>query len=99
MIFATKVQQIFGTRKIVVDISHKMVQIAPNFTFFEKKCKKIWSYQKKAVPLHPLLTKSIEKKVSLAQLVEQLTLNQWVESSSLSGDTKGHPNGCPFSLL
>ncbi len=26
--------------------------------------------------------------VSLAQLVEQLTLNQWVESSSLSGDTK-----------
>ena len=37
--------------------------------------------------------------VSLAQLVEQLTLNQWVESSSLSGDTKGHPNGCPFSLL
>ena len=38
-------------------------------------------------------------RVSLAQLVEQLTLNQWVESSSLSGDTKGHPNGCPFSLL
>ena len=27
------------------------------------------------------------KRVSLAQLVEQLTLNQWVESSSLSGDT------------
>ena len=27
-------------------------------------------------------------RVSLAQLVEQLTLNQWVESSSLSGDTK-----------
>ena len=79
--------------------------------------------------------------VSLAQLVEQLTLNQWVESSSLSGDTKdicgclflcpraqtsrvlislcsndycvhtiseplgghkrekGHPFGCPFSLV
>ena len=29
--------------------------------------------------------------VSLAQLVEQLTLNQWVESSSLSGDTN---EGC-----
>ena len=28
---------------------------------------------------------------SVAQLVEQLTLNQWVESSSLSGVTK--PNG------
>ena len=32
---------------------------------------------------------AFEKRVvSLAQLVEQLTLNQWVESSSLSGDTK-----------
>ena len=30
-----------------------------------------------------------KREVSLAQLVEQLTLNQWVESSSLSGDTKG----------
>ena len=29
-----------------------------------------------------------KRAVSLAQLVEQLTLNQWVESSSLSGDTK-----------
>ena len=28
-----------------------------------------------------------KREVSLAQLVEQLTLNQWVESSSLSGDT------------
>ncbi len=27
-------------------------------------------------------------RVSLAQLVEQLTLNQWVEGSSPSGDTK-----------
>ena len=33
---------------------------------------------------------ALEKKVfvSLAQLVEQLTLNQWVEGSSPSGDTK-----------
>ncbi len=29
-----------------------------------------------------------EREVSLAQLVEQLTLNQWVEGSSPSGDTK-----------
>ncbi len=28
-------------------------------------------------------------KDSVAQLVEQLTLNQWVESSSLSGVTEG----------
>ena len=36
-----------------------------------------------------LCTRFSKKLVSLAQLVEQLTLNQWVESSSLSGDTKG----------
>ena len=29
-----------------------------------------------------------QAQVSLAQLVEQLTLNQWVEGSSPSGDTK-----------
>ncbi len=29
-----------------------------------------------------------KQKDSVAQLVEQLTLNQWVESSSLSGVTK-----------
>ena len=45
---------------------------------------KIFAYiKKKAVLLHPLL----EKVVSLAQLVDQLTLNQWVEGSSPSGDT------------
>ena len=49
--------------------------------------------------MHPLLRKreypdtqfvhnKCTRSVSLAQLVEQLTLNQWVESSSLSGDTK-----------
>ena len=47
--------------------------------------KNIWSYQKKAVPLHPLLKK---KHVFLAQLVEQLTLNQWVQGSSPWEDTK-----------
>ncbi len=45
--------------------------------------------------MHPLLKKiaqfaKFRAQVSLAQLVEQLTLNQWVESSSLSGDTKRH---------
>ncbi len=38
-------------------------------------------------------------KVFLAQLVEQLTLNQWVEGSSPSEDTPGVLNGTPFSLL
>ena len=35
---------------------------------------------------------------SVAQLVEQMTLNHWVESSSLSGVTKKEeiPNGTPF---
>ena len=42
------------------------------------------------------------KQVFLAQLVEQLTLNQWVQGSSPWEDTKKrHPNGCLFlySLL
>ena len=40
-----------------------------------------------------------KKQVFLAQLVEQLTLNQWVQGSSPWEDTKkhkGHLNGCPF---
>ena len=52
------------------------------FAFFFKK---IWSYQKKAVPLHPVLKTN---QVFLAQLVEQLTLNQWVQGSSPWEDTK-----------
>ena len=37
--------------------------------------------------------------VSLAQLVEQLTLNQWVEGSSPSGDTKRvASNRGPFAI-
>ena len=47
--------------------------------------KNIWSCQKKAVPLHSL---SKTKQVFLAQLVEQLTLNQWVQGSSPWEDTK-----------
>ena len=38
--------------------------------------------------------------VSLAQLVEQLTLNQWVEGSSPSGDTtKSHPLRVAFLVV
>ena len=37
--------------------------------------------------------------VFLAQLVEQLTLNQWVQGSSPWEDTKGYPKGYPFFVL
>ena len=36
---------------------------------------------------------------SLAQLVEQLTLNQWVEGSNPSGVTKGGRNSTLFCCL
>ena len=36
---------------------------------------------------------------SLAQLVEQLTLNQWVEGSNPSGVTKGGRNSTLFRRL
>ena len=39
--------------------------------------------QKMALPLHPK-----QANDSVAQLVEQMTLNHWVESSSLSGVTR-----------
>ena len=39
------------------------------------------------------------KQVFLAQLVEQLTLNQWVQGSSPWEDTKGYPKGYPFFVL
>ena len=52
-----------------------------NTFFFEN----IWLYQKKAVPLQSI---SKTNKVFLAQLVEQLTLNQWVQGSSPWEDTK-----------
>ena len=48
-------------------------------------CKNIWSCQKKAVPLQPI---SKRDQVFLAQLVEQLTLNQWVQGSSPWEDTR-----------
>ena len=69
----------------------------------QKKCKKIWSIQKKAVPLHPL---SFEEHFyapsgggqfprltgtlpgAIAQLVEQRTENPCVPSSILGGTTK-----------
>ena len=37
-----------------------------------------------------------KERVFLAQLVEQLTLNQWVQGSSPWEDTKRHPIGCLF---
>ena len=37
-----------------------------------------------------------KERVFLAQLVEQLTLNQWVQGSSPWEDTKRHLIGCLF---
>ena len=44
----------------------------------EKKFQKIWKIRNKLVLLHRLK----KNNASLAQLVEQLTLNQWVQGSS-----------------
>ena len=52
--------------------------------FLKKITQKILPIQKKCVTLQP----QNEKDDSVAQLVEQLTLNQWVEGSSPSGVTK-----------
>ena len=49
------------------------------------------STQTKVGESKSLMQKSLRSNDFVAQLVEQLTLNQWVESSSLSGVTK--PNG------
>ena len=59
----------------------------------QKKCKKIWSYQKKAVLLHPLLKKA---PGAIAQLVEQRTENPCVPSSILGGTTKKRLDGLFF---
>ena len=77
----------------------------------QKKCKKIWSIQKKAVPLHPL---SFEEQFfapsgggqfprltgtlpgAIAQLVEQRTENPCVPSSILGGTTKKRLYGLFF---
>ena len=53
--------------------------------FFWKKERKILQVQNKLVPLH----RNWKGDALLAQLVEQLTLNQWVQGSSPWGCTKG----------
>ena len=50
---------------------------------FEKKHRNALPIQKKAIPLH----RNWETDALLAQLVEQLTLNQWVQGSSPWGCT------------
>ena len=51
--------------------------------------KNIWSVRRKIVPLHPQRGQrdACSMHDSVAQLVEQLTLNQRVEGSSPSGNT------------
>ena len=58
----------------------------------EKKQEKVWWLRKNSVPLHPQFSKSAESSTEndapVAQLVEHLTLNQGVQSSSLCGCTR-----------
>ncbi len=49
-----------------------------------KKCQKVWSEQKKSIPLHPLNTNS----GAIAQLVEQRTENPCVPGSIPGGTTR-----------
>ncbi len=44
----------------------------------EKSSRKIWWNKRKAVPLHSQFRNEAFQNAPLAQLVEQLTLNQWV---------------------
>ena len=55
--------------------------------------------QKIVVPLHSEINEMISFFDSVAQLVEQLTLNQWVEGSSPSGVTEKMANKQLHSLL
>ena len=55
--------------------------------FFEFFRQKIWYVRKSAY----LCNRNQQTNDSVAQLVEQMTLNHWVESSSLSGVTKQQP--------
>ena len=54
-------------------------------SFLKKSCPKIWSYQKKAVLLHPLLKKAGE---SVAQQVEHIPFKDGVLGSSPSWFTE-----------
>ena len=64
----------------------------------QKKCKKIWSIQKKAVLLHPLSSERAICNGAIAQLVEQRTENPCVPSSILGGTTKKRPQGRFFAF-
>ena len=68
-------------------------------TFFQKKSVKRLPVQKLVVPLQSEINKMVSFFDSVAQLVEQLTLNQWVEGSSPSGVTQKSVNELSFSKL
>ena len=68
-------------------------------TFFKKNSAKRLPVQKLVVPLQSEINKMISFFDSVAQLVEQLTLNQWVEGSSPSGVTQKSVNELFISEL
>ena len=66
-----------------------VVLVYPNYLFC-KKCKKILIFDFLYVKISPEPDAEMLRKVSggIAQLVEQMTFNHWVQSSNLCASTK-----------
>ena len=72
------------------------MKYAKKITFFQKNLVMSKKSSTFALDFENKLPLRQKLEVFLAQLVEQLTLNQWVQGSSPWEDTKGHPKGCLF---
>ena len=73
-------------------LSDRMLAFLAQF-FLKKISRKFCGIEKR----HYLCNRNQQNVDSVAQLVEQMTLNHWVESSSLSGVTKQSlKSGCFF---
>ena len=59
-----------------------MIKNGTIITFFEKKCKNICVYQKKAVPLHPLLRNKANLRAFSSAGLEHLPYKQRVCGSN-----------------
>ena len=76
-------------------LSDRMLAFLTQF-FLKKISRKFCGIEKR----HYLCNRNQQNVDSVAQLVEQMTLNHWVESSSLSGVTKQSlKSGCFFLFL
>lgn len=74
------------------------IDLVFNFTFFAKKCKNFLIFCFLCVKISPRPDAKMHSFGGIAQLVEQMTFNHWVQSSNLCASTtiKQHPNGCFF---